>query len=1034
MATAAADGDTRLASLSAPAAEGIEPAGASPKSPVPAAPVAARLFEGFFWVEPERLNAGAEFKTAKVVWSYPSTSAVGQMQTDSSKIPQFCFPDMEKMQIEKLEACKNEFFTFTLTEANGTIVYGVCLRALFKGEAHRHDVKRRPRHCLCITTRHPFFALLRIVLLQVHSLALLDGQGDPSQSSAKLFLDSVYGQVLPEAYSGAAGAGLTGNKLAVRRATIPRLPRDFFAVLPKAGGHGLSVPILPLLECLGVKKFLLLLSAALCERRIIFLADDVEKLSSAVLATASMLQPFEWQHIFIPLLPSTMFDYIAAPMPYMIGVRRYLEPKLDKVALEDVIVVDADKGTLVVKNGKEPLDFVGKSGSTMKQASENVDALFKAGQGLMNMLLGHTNDSSMEAGPRDLMTVLVGDLRSLLASKPGSNNMRGVASGIVNNFSGAGKSVEEAKVLWTLKGEKTLRDSLLLLFVYLFADMEEAIITTASLQATAQANRGVAKNGNAFGQGDSRAAFDLAGFLAKRAQMGDSRELQAFLGDFQHSQMFERFCHRAVTKLKAGTGIGRIAAPISPQEVMQRRRASSTGSSSSSSSSADGAAGADDEIFEVVCRELRLKQLVPSIANVKVVIGIKSTTRVVGDLHTATLQYTDGSNTRGVSEGNTEMARMHQQQTIDRICADASQSDQFNKIMRTIALRLEACRASGAKGQSGILGLRALVLLRVLLISGPHCTLSYALDFIPTLRALMHPLAPTNKSALSDALSAAVSSPPVDVVASAAAVMLLLLDHDKLRHQRLFATLVKDNAIPHLTSGNQRMRGPVLVEFSKLHATLRPPAGEEDRAPPALNLSVPVLSKGTSATDDEDDEDMPRRVPHVSLQSALKLRRPKGKKGAKGAVTTAGATTSASAPPSSAPSSAVVPPLLLSSSTQGGETARKVALAGGSSSSSSSSMSSSAAAAAAAKVYQRYCPSKVKEVPALLDKYRGSEAQLLERLGQKYNPAYARQRVEGIYRQHNPSKMGDVPGLLQKYRGKEGALIEAMEKKYLAEQ
>lgn len=50
------------------------------------------------------------------------------------------------------------------------------------------------------------------------------------------------------------------------------------------------------------------------------MADDVRTLSSCVHAASAMLYPFAWQHVFIPLLPSDMLEYVTAPMPFVIGV------------------------------------------------------------------------------------------------------------------------------------------------------------------------------------------------------------------------------------------------------------------------------------------------------------------------------------------------------------------------------------------------------------------------------------------------------------------------------------------------------------------------------------------------------------------------------------------------------------------------------------------------------------------------------------------------------------------------------------------
>lgn len=1049
----------------------------------------ARLFEGFFWISPEKDDTtnvtpnsdNGGFKSTRTEWTYPRD--VSSITKSFTNLAQFCFPDLEKARLEApaTSQCKNEFFTFTLTEGDGNRVYGVCMRALFRGETHRFDVKRRPRHCLCIITRHPFFSLLRTVLLQVHALALIEETSNFPPATALQFLEQVYSQVLPEAMDEIGDFhSLALSKLAVRRSSIPSLPRDFTIQLPRVMGHGASVPVLPLLEALGVENFMQLLSAALCERRIIFVADDVEKLSSAVLATASMLQPFDWQHIFIPLLPSNMFDYVAAPMPYMIGIRRYLLPKLEKVALDEVVLVDVDAATLKVYGNRGLIkDFVGDAGSYQKQASENLDGLLKIGNSWMNMLMGRSVDPSIDNGPRDLMFVILSDLRAMLASKPSKSSLRGVASGIAGTLSGSAKGLEESKLLWNLKSEKVLRDTLMLFFVYLFADMEELMMTDSTATVGSGSgkqqptlNRGEAQNGNAFGQGDSRAAFDLAAFLSKRSQMGDSKELQSFLAEFHHSQMFERFCDKKLKKLgssKRGPGASEVKAPVSPHVVMKRRRVSSGSSSSGSNYSADGGAGGEEDVFELVCRELRVKQKTPTISNTKQMILLKSSTKNVVDLHVATLQYTDGTTSKAMMDGNSEVAKMHQQQTIERICTDANSSDQFNKIMRTIFLRLESCRAAECKGHSGVVGMRALVLLRVLLISGPQCVLSYALDFIPMLRALLHPKE-HKKTALSGLQEVAnIGAMPIDVSTITNTILMLLLDHQRLQHQRHYAALVKDNAIPHLITGNQRMRAPPLQEFSKLHALLVPSDefAEQCRMNPvSLFLTVPVMKVMNDDDDDEEDEESK----HV-VKKAKKGKKKTAKSSAESASSPASPTVKAAVstpipPPktksaplvqtSKAKSASVIipPPVSVGSSLREDDKddakfrmknqdtqeimdirefdrinpnasapcVSKTTPSGG-----KAKVTVAATKARMEAIYFKYNPTKISDIPALLTKYKGREEEILESLVNKY----VKVRMEEIYSEYNPSKISEVPALLKKYKGREDEIIAALEKKYV---
>lgn len=153
-------------------------------SPEPAA--APLLFEAFFWIEPTKavvepsraapapasVAAPLAFSSTRVVFHYPPN--VSHITTPFRDIPQFCFPDLEHIRLQSAAECKAEFFTFTLTEGDGNRVYGVCMRPFFRGEGLRYDVKRRARHCLCLITRRPLYALLRAVLLQLHGLTLLD--------------------------------------------------------------------------------------------------------------------------------------------------------------------------------------------------------------------------------------------------------------------------------------------------------------------------------------------------------------------------------------------------------------------------------------------------------------------------------------------------------------------------------------------------------------------------------------------------------------------------------------------------------------------------------------------------------------------------------------------------------------------------------------------------------------------------------------------------------------------------------------------
>lgn len=68
------------------------------------------------------------------------------------------------------------------------------------------------------------------------------------------------------------------------------------------------------------KNMIAVFAAMLAERRIIFTSRRLDRLSSCVQAANAFLYPMVWQHIFIPILPMKMKEFLCAPMPYLIGV------------------------------------------------------------------------------------------------------------------------------------------------------------------------------------------------------------------------------------------------------------------------------------------------------------------------------------------------------------------------------------------------------------------------------------------------------------------------------------------------------------------------------------------------------------------------------------------------------------------------------------------------------------------------------------------------------------------------------------------
>ena len=92
---------------------------------------------------------------------------------------------------------------------------------------------------------------------------------------------------------------------------------------------------------------LIIFASMLYERRIIITSKRLSRLSSCIQAANLLIYPMHWQHIFIPILPKALTDYLTAPMPFLIGVpTKIMESKVDQRDLGEVVILDADNSVI----------------------------------------------------------------------------------------------------------------------------------------------------------------------------------------------------------------------------------------------------------------------------------------------------------------------------------------------------------------------------------------------------------------------------------------------------------------------------------------------------------------------------------------------------------------------------------------------------------------------------------------------------------------------------------------------------------------
>jgi hypothetical protein len=93
----------------------------------------------------------------------------------------------------------------------------------------------------------------------------------------------------------------------------------------------------------------------ICERKILFVSDQLSLLTVFAEILCSLLFPMKWSHLYIPLLPRSLGAMLDAPMPFLCGIsRENFQYAVGDIG-DDVIVVDLDRNVITLGSGCDDL-------------------------------------------------------------------------------------------------------------------------------------------------------------------------------------------------------------------------------------------------------------------------------------------------------------------------------------------------------------------------------------------------------------------------------------------------------------------------------------------------------------------------------------------------------------------------------------------------------------------------------------------------------------------------------------------------------
>ncbi|XP_067630787.1 DENN domain-containing protein 1A isoform X6 [Eurosta solidaginis] len=286
-------------------------------------------------------------------------------------IPAFAFPC-------QIESDSVQSYSFVLTTDDSKWRFGFC----------RHDPKTDS--AMVIITYLPWhdtFLRLLTLLAELRRGAATTTNINNTNDDFRTFLAEAYNRGVPDPggnlklfYNGGQNYFVFERPLHFQ---LPSIPEN----------HNLNLYY----NFVDPKNMIAVFAAMLAERRIIFTSRRLDRLSSCIQAANAFLYPMEWQHIFIPVLPMKLKDYLSAPMPYLIGVPQTVLETMTPDELGEVVILNCD--TKVFESPFDdvremPVDIVSQMKKQLSHSHEHIgDRVSKIFLGVLVQLISGYRDA-----------------------------------------------------------------------------------------------------------------------------------------------------------------------------------------------------------------------------------------------------------------------------------------------------------------------------------------------------------------------------------------------------------------------------------------------------------------------------------------------------------------------------------------------------------------------------------------------------------------------------------------------------------------
>lgn len=272
----------------------------------------------------------------------------------------FLFPDGCRPSCTPLPPT---FFTFVLTTSGGDRIYGGVLRVYEddrdldylrqalensdytgklpewlepgaggltksqRSESWASDMIFLPK-CLVVLSHHPLFDLWRKFLTSIYRICLVEAPLPIERFIANFCCEIP----LPPPGQIQVKCGFTVKDIwCIQRPPENHLPMADFSFKP-------------LFAALSLPNVLIVFACLLQESRVALLSRHKAVLCPVAEALTTLLFPFRWEGMYIPVLPYSLLDILDAPVPFLVGLdSKYLSETPPKKRPHGVVFVDLDR-------------------------------------------------------------------------------------------------------------------------------------------------------------------------------------------------------------------------------------------------------------------------------------------------------------------------------------------------------------------------------------------------------------------------------------------------------------------------------------------------------------------------------------------------------------------------------------------------------------------------------------------------------------------------------------------------------------------